>query len=694
MASESSDQAFSSKEYFGLLPPYSSAFASAVSERCQSWSKSVVSNGQQQQWYQNQRLYYNVDPENIGTTMAFNNSTFALSSTMGDVVRAHFNIFRNIITNILNMTVNQPPALDVKAANSEPDSLVASQLFKDVLDYYVQHWKMGRFKKQLRKAVEYCLIMSNGYLLIEWDPAAGTPFISDEHGNVVRDGDLYIKARSVWDVFFDTNCEDDDELDWVIIRDYINRHELAARYPKEHDKIMNLPKKTELEVYRAWGWDDNTDLVAVYKCYWRSSSVLPNGRFALVCDNDLVLYDGANPYIDEYKQAIIPLLTIRAADGIGSLYGYSPGNDLAPAQVAFNTAWTAILTNLTSGGIQNLWVQEGSNLNAEQLQGALNVLETAPGVPKPEVLQMMALPGPMFEIPKTLEGIMESVSGINSVVRGDPESSLKAASGRALGLLQAMAVQFNSGLQDSYQQGSKDSGNLILRILRQFAKTTRVTAIVGKDKTMRLSEWNGGSFKDVGTVVSEQVNPMSKTIAGNKDEAEFLVKNKLISTPQEYSTVAQTGRLDPLIMTDQAQLNLIQQENEQMLTGKAPPVLAGDKHPWHIDEHMGLIASPKIRLNSTLLQVVLTHVQQHKDQMAQEAGQGQGAPGPQQGAPHMPTPPQPPPPPQQGPTPQPHQAAPSPGAARLPPPDGPTAPGPTGAPVPVPKTAQFAQPGA
>lgn len=677
------------KTYLGLLPEYSSEFASAVMERASCWSKSVISNGQQRQWYQNYRLYYNTDPDSYGNQSAsFGPGSFATTDDSGDVVRANYNVFRNIITNILNMTVNQPPALDTKAANSEADSIVAAQLFKDVLDFYVSHWKNARFKKQARKAVEYCLIMSNGYVLIEWDAAGGKPFVKDENGKVIRDGDLYIKARSVWDVFFDVNCEDDDELDWMIVRDYISRHELAARYSDQRDAIMDLPKKTELEVYRSWGWDDHTDLVAIYKFFHRSTSALPNGRFSLVCDNDVVLYDGGNPYVDEFNQAIIPVLTVRAAEGVGTLYGYSPGNDLAPPQVAFNMAWTAILTNLAAFGIQNIYSERGADLNVEQLQGSLNLIEGNPGYKAPVPLQLTAIPKDCYTVTQMLEHLMESVSGMNSVVRGDPDSALKAASGRALGLLQAMAVQFNSGLQDSYQQLLKDCGNLILRILRSFAKTNRVTQLVGKDKVVRMSEWNGGSFKNVGAVVAEQVNPMSKTTAGNREEAEFLVQNHLVSTPNEYITVRDTGRMDPLTMTDQTQNNLIQQENEQLLKGNNPPVMKGDKHDWHIKEHLGLVASPTVRLSSQLLGIVTTHVQQHEDQVAAESQQQASAPP---GAPtqHLPMPGQPPPAPQQGATPIPGSP---PTAHRSSPPEAPTAPGPTGAPVPVPHTAQFNAP--
>lgn len=681
------------------MDPYSPQFSAAVNERCSSWSKNVISNGQQRQWWQNYRLYYNTDPSVTSTT--FDQNSFAFGTEEGDVIRAKYNLYRNFITHILNMTVNQPPALDVKAANSEPDSLIASQLYKDVLDFYVSHWKRGRYKKQLRKAVEYSLFMSNGYLLCEWDPQAGNPYAVDDQGSVVRDGDIYVKARSVWDVFFDVNCEDDDELDWVIIRDYVNRHELLARFKDDPDKVQaieNLPKKTDLEVYRSWGWDDNTDLVAVYKFYHRSTTAVPNGRYALCIDSRTVLYDGKNPYVDEFKQAVIPLLTMRAADGIGTLYGYSPGFDLAPLQMAFNTLWTAILTNHSAFGIQNIVVERGSDLNVEQLQGALNILETNPGMAAPKALQLTAISPDSYKSADLIEKIMESCSGINSVVRGDPDSALKAASGRALGLLQAMAVQYNSGPTESYQQMNQDAGNLVLLILRNFAKTERVTKIVGKDKVMRMSSWSGGTFKGVGAVVAEQVNPMSKTTAGNRDEAEFLVQNHLVSTPQEYLTVRDTGRLDPLIMTDQTQLNLIQQENEQMLNGNMPPALIDDKHDWHIAEHLGLTASPDVRLNGQLLQVVLQHVQHHKDLIAQKQMQAApgGAPGMPPGAtppggsgpqaiPHLPMPAAAPSQPGM-PMPPPHQHM---TAHRTPPPKSPMAPGPTGSSVPVPSTAQI-----
>ncbi len=227
---------------------------------------------------------------------------------------------------------------------------------------------------------------------------------------------------------------------------------------------------------------------------------------------------------------------------------------------------------------------------------------------------------------------------MNSVARGNPDDALKAASGRALGLLQSMAVQFNSDLQASYQQLVQDWGNLTLLICKRFATTEQVTSIVGKDRAVRMATWTGDTFRSVARVVAEPVNPLSKTTAGARDEAEFLAAQGWVTTPQEYLTVRNTGQLEPLFKADQAQLNLISQENEAMLKQEKTPVLATDRHDWHIPEHLALLASPAVRVNGAIVQAVLAHVAQHQQfaqamapqQPMQPQDGGQQPPGNQQ----------------------------------------------------------------
>lgn len=625
------------RDYIGRKARFSDDMAQAIMDRCESWKQAAERNGVYRQARENYQLYHNAEPGQ--NNEGFTERSFALQGANGEYLRVRFNDYRATLKHILNMTTSQKPALQAKAANNDPDSLIAAQLWDGVVDYFLSQWKRSRTIKQIHRATEMCLFTPNGYLLTEWDAWAGDPITPNDDGQVVRKGDLYVKFRSFWDVYFDLNLEDDDELDWVIVRDYYNKYELAERFPDRRDDILRLKPKTEYEEGRFWGYDEQTDMVCVYKLYHRSTSVLPHGRVVWVCDSDLLLLDDDNPYVDDEGQAIIPLLTIRSGDGLGTLLGYPTGNDLAPVQMGLNMTASGVLTNEAAFGVGNISAERGSDLSMQSLAGGLNVIEYAQGKQKPEPFSVSSNESQSLNVIGYLEKTSDRLSGMNSVARGNPDDALKAASGRALGLLQSMAVQFNSDLQASYQQLVQDWGNLALLICKRFATTEQITSIVGKDRAVRLATWTGETFRNVSRVVAEPVNPLSKTTAGARDEAEFLAERGWVSTPQEYLTVRNTGQLEPLFKADQAQLNLISQENESMLKMEPTPVLATDRHDWHIPEHLALLASPSVRVNGAIVQFVLAHVQQHQQLAAamtpppqEEPSGGSQTQAPQKGA--------------------------------------------------------------
>ena len=392
-----------------------------------------------------------------------------------------------------------------------------------------------------------------------------------------------------------------------------------------------------------------------------------------------MLKDEDNPYQDDQGQAVIPLLTVRAAEGIGTVFGYAPGNDLAPVQMALNMIWSAVMTNEAAFGVGNIAVERGSDIAVQTLAGGLGVIEYAEGKKPPEPFSVSSNEGQSLKAIELVSKQGEKLSGINSVVRGNPEDALKAASGRALGLIQAMAVQFQSALQASYQQLVNDFGNLLLLIVKRFAATDQVTAIVGKDRVARMATWNGETFSAVARVVAENVNPLSKTIGGIRERAEFLVSQGLVTDLAAFHIVESTGQIEPLIDDILMRKGLIAQENERLLQGdRQVPVLATDKHEEHIAKHLTLLDSPQVRLSSTIVPAVLLHVQQHQQLAAQMAPrqpqpQQPGGPQQQQGGPQQ----------QQGGQPQQQQ-----------PQQEKQAQGPNGQPVPIPDTANVPAPGA
>lgn len=656
------------RDYFGRMPRFSQELGAEIFKKAESWKQMTESNGVMRQARENFRLLHNAEAD--GT--AFGDKAFSVVGEQDDQLRIRINKFRMFLKHIYNMTVSQKVAQQAKATNTEADSLLGAQLFDDVLDYYIEQWKRGRIGKQLAKATWYCLSQPAGHVLVEWDATAGKPFVPNAGGAMIHTGDVYAKARSFLDVYFDTNAEDEDELEWLIVRDFINKYELAERFVDMRDEILRLESKTEQDQSTAWGWDDNTDLVPVYKAFWRSSKVLPQGRLVWAVSPELVLLDSDNPYLDDNDQAVIPVLTVKAEEGMGTLFGYCPGNDLAPIQEASNMAWSGVMTNEAAFGVGNIAVERGSDIAVQNVASGLNVIEYAEGKEPPKPFSVSANEGQSLKVIEMLGKEGGTVSGVNSVVQGNPEDALRAASGRALGLIQAMAVQFNGPLQKSYQQLVNDFGNLLLLILRRFANTEQVTAIIGKDRAARMASWSGENFRSVARVVAENVNPLSKTLAGSKEEAEFLASQGMVTSLDDYHTVSTTGQIEPLIEDKLTRNNLIAQENSALLKGTNPPSLVTDPHDLHVAKHLILLDSPYVRMNSPIVQVVLDHIQGHRDLAAQMAATQ--TPAPQPGAPSG-TPP--PAPGQQSPTPQqqPKQEQ--------------KALGPGGEPVPVPAEAQL-----
>ena len=146
-----------------------------------------------------------------------------------------------------------------------------------------------------------------------------------------------------------------------------------------------------------------------------------------------MLYDGPLPYRE------IPLYSIAVDDQIGTGYGYTPAFDLIPLQESIDRLYTTILTNQSAFGVQNIVVSKDADVDAQNLAGGLRVLKKNPNT-EIEPLNLTSTPAEIFEFLKMLVGDMETLSGVNSVVRGNPEASLK--SGAALAMIASQAIQF------------------------------------------------------------------------------------------------------------------------------------------------------------------------------------------------------------------------------------------------------------
>ncbi len=638
--------------YFADLEFDSPEFAAETFSFAEAWVEFFKDSGLDHRCTRNLYLYCGSDPTQQDASGQFNQDSFNITGENGELLFVSFNDFRNLIQHILNMTVSQPPNMQAKAINDDSESLIAAETFDGIFDYYMNTYKSARLLKQSRLTVEYSLFIDTGYMLCEWDPEGGDPVdgkmtpdgqpVLDERGQpqLNYQGDMYFKARNCWDVFFDPGCENDDEPDWVLVRDQVNKHTYAKQFPEHKDRILNSSSKAS-DTLTAWRRGmirpTKTNMIEVFKFYHRPTAAMPMGRHAILLDPQTVLLDGPNPY------DCIPLFSVKAGEGIGSIVGYCPGNSLAPVQLSQNVLDSAQMTNYAMFGVQNIAVKDPDQFDVTEIAGAMNILKYSDAPPIP--LQLAKQADGIGEFDEKLSRKGETLSGINSVVRGDPDASLK--SGKALGIVQAAAVQFNSALAASYAQFLKDVGNFMLQVFRKYATSKRVTQIVGKNQQQQSATWDKDTFGPIDRVAAELVDPAMRTLGYKTDLAMFMAQNNLTETPQEFLTVLTTGQLKPVYRGEQTELNTIHQENSEMLEAAkelkgqidqmtaqaqgnpalmqqmtmqveqqaqslAPPVMRWDNDDLHIMEHKAVACAPAVRRNGAVTQLVMAHITAHE----------------------------------------------------------------------------------
>jgi hypothetical protein len=637
--------------------------ASHLEQRIGDFGNYISRVGLKGRWEKSYQLYYG---RHFSGTYSSNMGQGGIGEAgeNGELKLLTVNHYRNFIKHILVLTTNQKPAFDVRAVNSDLESLQQARLGNNVLDAYLKEKRLYRY---LRDAAEHALVFGKGFIELSWEPTAGREYMVSEEMDpetgesrpkIVYEGDVEAGNPSPFDVYCDQSCEDWSKVKWVTIRCFKNKYDLAERYSHVRDEILDLPTKSDLDRSMANSFSnvDETADVPVFKFYHERTPSMPNGRYMLFCTSGTVLYDGPIPY------SKLPVFRITPGDVFGTTEGYTDAFDIMPIQEAINVLASTVFSNESALGVQNILVPNGSAITAEELAKGLRIINYDPNMGKPEPLQLTNTPAEIFKFMEILERWGETLSGVNSVARGNPDTSLK--SGVALGLIQSMAVQFASGFQQSWAELLEDSASFILHLLKDFASTERMVAMAGKHNRGSMQSFNKDKLSKVDRVVVELGNPMARTTAGRVEIANNLLQQGLVKQPQEYLQVMNTGQLDPLTEGVQSEIDLIRQENEAMMNGKPVKAMVGDSHLLHMQEHKALLSNPEVRLNAPLVQEVLEHLQEHmeiyknQDPLWSQIAGEPPAPPPMMPPPppgaemNGPPPPGPPGPPMQGPPPQ------------------------------------------
>lgn len=524
----------------------------------------------------------------------------AFTGEQGELVQLPVNHFRNLAQHILVMITSNRPTMEARAANTDYKSLSQTYLANSILDYYM---KEKHLEKYLKTAAEMAIVLGSGYIKMEWNATDGETYDFDEETNKYQyEGEVVFSNLSPFDVVVDGTKESWSN-EWVLVRSWQNRFNLIAKYPEMEAQIRALPNKAESNIYRLSVFtNDATDDIPVYEFFHKRTEAMPDGRYLQFLDGNVVLLDAKMPYRN------IPVFRIVPSEILGTPYGYSPMFDVYPIQETINALYSTIMTNQNAFGTQNVWVPRGADISVADIAGGMNIIESDE---KPEGINLTETPAEIFKFLEMMITAGETISGVNSVARGNPQASLE--SGTALALVQSMALQFISGLQQNYVQMIEDIGTSLINILKDFADTPKVIQLVGKNNRPYLKEFTGEDLNAINRVIVDVGNPLARTTAGRVQMAEQLMQMKLLQSPEQYFQVINTGRLDSLIQGQEKELLLIQRENEMLLEGAPVRATALDAHRLHINEHKSVMNDPELRTNLDLVKQVQDHIQEHLD---------------------------------------------------------------------------------
>ncbi len=583
-------------EYFAGLDPH--RLIGELLHKVEDFDKFCLNTGRLGVWsrsynYYNRGIYKDARINRVGE--------------QSEYTEVYINHYRNLLIHILNMTCNQRPSFDARATNTDFQTQSQTLIATGILDYYNRFKGMDKIAKQ---AVEDVLTFADAYVYQGWDFSLGDPAVPDPNspGGAAKNGDILHKNFMPMDCIFDfTAGLHDAPRQWYILRDFKNKWDLIARFPEMKDKILSLSANDETWQYMRIGYrsDYPTDMIPFFVFMHERTDSMPNGRYFTFLGTDCYFVDSELPKF--YKT--LPLHHLSASVQRGSGFSYSIAYDLLPIQQLIDGLYSIVATNQSTFGVQNILVPNGANIGVQEITDGLNIINYDPKNGKPEALNLTSTPEEIFLFIQRLEQVMETISGVNSVARGNPEQSLK--SGSALALVQSMAIQFISGLQQSYTNLLEELGTGVINILKECATTPRMVEISGKSNKSYMDQFTKDDISTINRVTVDVGNPIARTTAGKVSMADNLLQANMLKSPEEYIQILSTGKLEVAIEGEQKQITLVKDENEQLMEGQQVQVVMTDNHLLHIMEHSAVIASTEARKDANAVNATIAHIQQH-----------------------------------------------------------------------------------
>lgn len=513
-----------------------------------------------------------------------------------DVALMRVNHFKSLIRRLHILVTENKLAFTPRSKNSDTKSSIEADFAKGIVEYYNQEKGMNAV---LSESVLGALLMLEYFIHAPWDFNDGYELTANE-GQVIKTGDQIFRSLSVFDLAKSTASK---KTDWYIVREKVNKYNLASQFPQFETEILsNSIERSNTELISFIDSDDDEDYIHKYILYHARSPILPQGRRTEIAASQ-VLSDGGLRY------SKIPVFRISAGDMLQTIFADSPTVELVSLQEAIDAIFSGVITNNLNNNLQMIWSPD-PNMVVKTLSDGQKMVTSAQ---EPKALNLTGSSPENIKIIEMLIQNQQLLSGVNDVARGNPSSNLK--SGTSLALVLSQAIQYVSELQKSYAEIAGDIGSCLIDNVKIFQPEELTAYIVGENKKGQLKKFKADDIMDVERVTVELGNPLTQTYAGRQEMMQNWMQYGIIKDPKQIVSFLTTGNVDAEIENRFSDAILIKSENEMLRKGEIPTVIMTDRHAEHINDHVVVYSDPLVRESPELMQSALNHIMEHLTSM-------------------------------------------------------------------------------
>lgn len=559
----------------------------ACSERFEEFQQRLATTGIAEQAQQAHARFYGRGAD--GTTPT---NRLVRAGDNGEVVVLSYNGLRPLVQQVRSLIAGKRPGMKPIPVNADSADVEQASVAEQLADFYTQQLDLASLEVE---AVLGGLLHTSIWKIEGWNKSLGKKLVDDvDTGRPIYEGDVESFLVPYWRAACDMTASTPDTRQWVLFRRHANIFDLAGRIKDEttRSKLLDMAggaaaaeDSSSLFISRmkqqaggegSMGQDFKPrDAVWVWELRHRPSESCGPGRLLRYVNEDVILYDSASAMSEETGQlenAGYPYDDLHAfqytperqvgSDNLGDTNTFT----LLPLAEMHDVATTAAASNVQAHGVISLWSKAGMGTTSQRVPGGPTIFESAE---KPEVLDFPALKPEVMDFATLLRELGRESQAINDVVMGQPDKGMPAS---AQALQRAQAQAFAQIPQGGYYKMVAAGMTSVLKLCKKFAKTERVSSIIGKAGAYKLLTWSADKLKHFDRFEVIPVDAESQSYEGRVAFADAMAERGWLSR-EGYMSMRRTGKLEETLNPEEQLSDMLRRHCELLQEGIGlPPV--------------------------------------------------------------------------------------------------------------------------